>query len=190
MGKFVGNIFSWFIFSILIALAFLSLIAAGFPIFIVFIFIVIRVFVLIEQPIEDGIARLVNFLRPANKELTTFRYTFVVLIIAVVIWVGLRYGFHVGEVNDGQHTGSGEWGGVKFIELASSVVNFVGVMYVARGVILLRAKSDDVSAASVDPERFSVLAADILKEASEYCERGSVLICLGFLIDIFAKAFS
>jgi hypothetical protein len=74
------------------------------------------------------------------------------------------------------------------VDALVSILNFVGVMYIARGVILLRREADDLVAMKKNPKAFTRRGVELFLASSRCCETGSLMVLAAFLIDMIDRA--
>ena len=78
-----------------------------------------------------------------------------------------------------------------FVEYVVAFVNFIGVMLISRGVILMSKERAELAKAANDPSdpaHFPSVVTELFVEASSACERGSLLVAAAFLLDVAAKS--
>ncbi|WP_186236131.1 hypothetical protein [Burkholderia gladioli] len=109
-------------------------------------------------------------------ELSTGAYFGWCLVLAAALWAYLRWK-HLAKMPEA----------AEFLDGVVSFLNFAGVMLVARGVIILRGKSTTLETASKDPVEFAKESLEVFKEASLWCEVGTVVIGIGYLVDVAAR---
>lgn len=76
-------------------------------------------------------------------------------------------------------------------EILSTGLNFLGVIFIANGVILSRSKKQELLDLLFFPAPFRKAVRKALLEASNSCEKGMLIVIVGFIIDLVSKfAFS
>lgn len=71
-----------------------------------------------------------------------------------------------------------------------SFFNFIGVMFISRGVILLRKNAKDLDEAVANPADFPGVTRDLIKESSKNCELGTLFVAVAFVFDMISRAIS
>ncbi|WEY40074.1 hypothetical protein [Paraburkholderia sp. SUR17] len=77
-----------------------------------------------------------------------------------------------------------------WFEYLVTFLNFIGVMFISRGVVLLRDDAKDLDAAVVNPNNFPGAVRDLIKKSSKDCELGVLFVAAAFVFDMVAKALS
>ncbi|MGS1020576.1 hypothetical protein [Burkholderia glumae] len=124
--------------------------------------------------LEKG-ARISRFFRWIKTvEVTTRVFTVVILILVFVVALLLRATIAADTLKSIEK-GAG---------IVSSGINFLGVMLIAHGVMLSKEQKRELSNATFFFLLFPRTTRKLLLEASNCCEKGMLLVVLGFVIDM------
>ncbi|WP_250463195.1 hypothetical protein [Caballeronia sp. GAFFF2] len=112
-------------------------------------------------------------------EITTLSFAGAIIAVGVVLVIGLSF---VSESSALKTVST-------VLEYGVAILNFAGVMFISRGVILMNEQREKLkkTADAGDSSRFTQVAADLFVDASTACERGSLLVAAAFLLDLIAK---
>ncbi|WP_206954147.1 hypothetical protein [Trinickia acidisoli] len=136
-------------------------------------------FVDIEKWLEGVALRLWGCIkRIAHFEFSTLTFTVAILVLAGITCIILRIFYNREDLHGLQ----------EYTEVASSILNFLGVMLVAQGVILLNKDKINLKFHAIKGGvRFSRLVARLFVDASACCEKGSMFVVIAFVLDMVAK---
>jgi hypothetical protein len=133
-------------------------------------------------PVEIKVERFVTkswvyLKRVGSFEFSTSMFTVAILLLAAITCTALRAHYTRDELHGLQ----------EITETISSILNFMGVMLVAQGVILLKKDKIRIRACIRQKGRFPLLVARLFTDASACCEKGSLFVVLAFVLDMVAK---
>jgi hypothetical protein len=137
----------------------------------------------IEIVLTTKVARILKYLKwIKTAEVATGIFTLAILLLVGVAILCLNvHHFDEGFLESLE----------KPAEIISSGLNFIGVMFIANGVMLSRAKKKELLDLLFFPFPYRKAVRTALLEASNSCEKGMLLVIVGFVFDMVSKlAFS
>lgn len=112
-----------------------------------------------------------------HAEYSVMRFTAISLCVLAVLVLVLKWLWGNGHPD----------GPKELVEVAVSILNFVGVMYISRGVILLRNEARELRRIRKNPKAFSEMGTDLFLGASRCCEIGSLVVLAALAVDLIVK---